>query len=409
MEEQVPAWAARVVAANLTSAAHMYMLSMQLRGETISLTDALSFVRATWERLASDLGDDEAWAAAITSVHNVAAVPQIETMVAAATDTAPVTVSSMPKHTDTEELPPLDATEVKTEMERDTAPVAETKPEAKHDTAPVEDPALLEGHYSVRGSLGKGRMGDVLLAEEVQTKQLAAIKFLKSEKGDPERALRFFRQEAEALRKLNHPNIARINEVTVSEGRILIAMDYVAGETLQSVLARSGPPPVEEAIRISREIASTVGAAHLAGLVHRNLRPENVMLVFREAAPPRPVILDFGLAIDDGDVLLSITGSGAYSGSHAYMPPEQTNALPLTPASDVYSIGVIAYELLTGKNPFAAESAADTAMRHAAWTPTPPSRVRQGIPAKIDAAVMRALAKQPEERYPSAAELSRAL
>jgi len=259
------------------------------------------------------------------------------------------------------------------------------------------------GPYLVADVLGRGGMGVVYRARHEGLGVERAVKVLG---GRPdERAVTRFAREVHALAQVRHPNVVTIHEAGADGGARWYAMDLVRGRPLPAVLA-DGPLELEAALELARALAAGVGALHAAGIVHRDLKPDNVVV----AADGRPVLLDLGLALaPDRDERL--TRTGALAGTLAYMSPEQLEgARELTPASDVYALGLILRELLTGSAPGRDSSQVVAFVeRRLAGAPPPPSRLAPSAPAAVDAVYARATARSPAGRYRDGAALAQAL
>ena len=255
----------------------------------------------------------------------------------------------------------------------------------------------LLSHYRVLEKLGGGAMGVVYRGLDLRLDRHVALKFLPPELSRDTDARDRLTQEAKAASALDHPNLCTIHEIDATpEGQLFIAMAYYEGETLKKRLA-SGPLPVEDALDIAIQIAEGLVEAHAAGIVHRDIKPANVMLTKHTLVK----IVDFGIA-----KLLGATGptqAGTAMGTVAYMSPEQVACDTVDPQSDVWSLGAVLYELLTGQPPFNGDN--EWAVMDAIRTqePQPPSRRRPGIPSSIDELVARALTKSKKDRFESAA------
>jgi formylglycine-generating enzyme required for sulfatase activity/dienelactone hydrolase/predicted Ser/Thr protein kinase len=261
-------------------------------------------------------------------------------------------------------------------------------------------------HYRLEAEIGRGGMGVVHRAVDTKLGRQVAIKVLPAHAtSDPERRRRFI-QEARAASALNHPHIVTIYEVDEHEGTIFIVMEFVDGTPLDRLLA-GGPVPVVKALEYGAQIASALEAAHAAGIVHRDIKPGNIV-VTRDG---RVKVLDFGLAklIERAPTEETIsnpaTMMGMVLGTAAYMSPEQAQGLRVDARSDLFSFGGVLYEMLTGRRPFAASS--DVGLIAAILRDDPPSvsTLRPEVPASIDAIVRRAQVKRPEDRYQSAAAM----
>jgi eukaryotic-like serine/threonine-protein kinase len=280
-------------------------------------------------------------------------------------------------------------------------------PAAARDADEVRDPFGLSGrtvsHFRVQQVLGCGGMGVLYRAEDLRLGRSVALKFLLPQFTLDALAKERFLQEARAASALDHPHICTIHEAGETEqGQLFLAMSYYAGETLRERLSREGTLPVEEVLELARQVLLGLGAAHAAGIVHRDLKPGNLML----SAGGALKILDFGLAkVRD----LSLTGSGMRPGTVAYMSPEQLQSETVDERSDLWSLGVVLYEMLTGRQPFGAGHELSTVYRILHEEPAPPSTLRAEIPAELEEIVLRLLRREPEERYLSAAEVLEAL
>lgn len=261
-------------------------------------------------------------------------------------------------------------------------------------------PGTKLGRYEVRSLLGSGGMGEVYLAYDRDLEREVAIKVLTEGTEETPERLRRFVQEAKAASALNHPNVATVFEIGSQDGLRFIAMELIPGESLRDRL-RNGALPIDEAISLSMQIASGVAAAHAAGIVHRDLKPENVIV--------RPdgyaKVLDFGLAKlrqsrDADAATLLKTASGMTMGTLGYMSPEQLSGSDVTPAADVFSLGVVLYEMIAGRRPFEGATATDVATAILTKTPRPLT-----APAKVTGIITKALGKKAEDRYATAAEM----
>jgi hypothetical protein len=268
--------------------------------------------------------------------------------------------------------------------------------------------------YEVLGELGRGGMGVVWKARDPRLKCLVALKQLLPQGDDPALRRRF-EVEAEAVARLAHPHIVRIFAAGEEAGRPWLAMEHVEGGSLESRLSRAAEDP-RDAARLVLLLARAVHAAHRAGIVHRDLKPANVLLAPAADEPALncawgcPKLADFGLA-RRLDVSADLTGTGAILGTLAYMAPEQAGGRPeeAGPAADVYSLGAILYRLLTGEVPFKGDSLFAILDQVRSRPPQPPSRLAPGVPAELEAACLKCLAKPPGDRFASAADLALAL
>ena len=259
----------------------------------------------------------------------------------------------------------------------------------------------IPGH-EVQEVLGHGGMGVVYKARHVRLNRPVALKMLLTgAHASPESRERFLR-EAEAVAGLRHPNIVQVHDMGDQDGQPYFTMEFVEGGNLAQKLAGTPQPP-RQAAALLATLAEAVQAAHQSGIVHRDLKPANVLLT----ADGTPKISDFGLARRlDGEAGLTWTGTAV--GTPSYMAPEQAEARPLTwgPAVDIYALGAILYELLTGRPPFRAETAAETVRQVISQDPVPPSRLNGKVPRDLETICLKCLHKEPHLRYASAAALA---
>jgi serine/threonine protein kinase len=256
---------------------------------------------------------------------------------------------------------------------------------------------LLGDRYRLVRMIGSGGMGAVWEAEDETLGRPVAVKVLSESLAAGESAVRRFEREAQAAARLSGPYIAAVYDFGRSEGRPYIVMELVRGETLADRLAREGPLPPQEASRIATQVAEALEGAHRAGIVHRDVKPGNVMLT-----PAGDVkVMDFGIAA--AAWAERVTTSGLVLGTPSYLAPEQAKSEKTTPASDVYALGAMLYEMVAGRPPFVAESPVAVALAHVREDPRPLEQVADGVPPNLASASMAALAKDPAERPPSAA------
>jgi eukaryotic-like serine/threonine-protein kinase len=257
---------------------------------------------------------------------------------------------------------------------------------------------VFDGRYVIRRRLGSGGMADVYLAEDQELGRQVALKMLNERHAADEQFVERFRREAQNAAGLNHPNIVSIFDRGRAEGTYYIAMEYLDGRTLKELLVKNGPTPIPISIDYSRQILNALSFAHRHGIVHRDIKPHNVVV----GADGRVKVTDFGIARSEASQMTEV---GSIVGTAQYLSPEQARGAPVDARSDIYSLGIVLYEMLTGKVPFVGEAPLDIAMKHLQAVPDPPSKHRPEVPRDLDAVVMRALAKDPEDRYASADEM----
>ena len=264
---------------------------------------------------------------------------------------------------------------------------------------------VFDGRYLVVRKLGTGGMANVYLAEDQELGRRVAIKMLDDRHSQDEQFVERFRREAKNAAGLSHPNIVSIYDRGQAEGTYYIAMEYLEGRTLKELLVARGPTPLAVAIDYARQILAALGFAHRHGIVHRDIKPHNVVV----APDGRLKVTDFGIARAGTS---QMTETGSIIGTAQYLSPEQAKGAPVTPASDIYSVGIVLYEMLTGSVPFTGDTPLEIAMKHLSATPEPPSEKRPEVPHELDSIVLRALAKDPADRYQDAeamdADLARA-
>src|SRR5215467_10730512 len=241
-------------------------------------------------------------------------------------------------------------------------------------------------------------MSSVFRARDLQLDRQVAIKILHERYVDDPEYVERFRREARAVAQLSHPNIVTVIDRGVEEGRQYIVFEHVDGENLKELVARNGRLPLRQAVELTLSVADGLAFAHQHGLVHRDVKPQNV-LVSREGEVK---VTDFGIA-RSLDVEHGVTQTGTVLGTGEYLAPEQASGSPVSPATDVYSLGVVLWELLAGDVPFTGENFVAVALRHVSEPPPHLRERRPDVPWRLDAAVERALAKDPARRFPSMA------
>jgi serine/threonine-protein kinase len=271
----------------------------------------------------------------------------------------------------------------------------------------MQSSALLNNRFQLMEPLGSGGMAQVWRARDTLLDRLVAVKFQRegyTRRPDfPERFLR----EAQALAKLSHPNLVSVFDFGVQDGRYYMVMELVEGVDLKNYLQRlpkpgkRAPEEIQKLTDIALQVSDGLGLAHRAGIIHCDIKPQNIIIT----DDGRAKITDFGIAQRvDGS-----SADGPLWGSPAYFSPEQSAGQPLTPASDVYSVGVMLYEMLTGQLPFAGKDAAALARQHQSEPPLAPSRRNPDISPQLEEIILRALAKEPASRFRNGEQMARVL
>jgi len=262
---------------------------------------------------------------------------------------------------------------------------------------------VLGGRYRLIELLGQGGMATIYRARDSQLERDVAVKLLRPEYGRDPDFLSRFRQEAQSAASLNHPNIVSVFDYGQDPAGPFIVMELIDGEDLAALIRRTGALSPRQAAGLTAEVARALEIAHRRGIVHRDVKPHNVML----AADGRIKVADFGIARAVAEAQMTLPGTTM--GSVHYFSPEQARGENTTPASDVYSLGIVLYELLTGRRPWEGDSAAAIAMARLTGAPPAPSAARAGVPPALDAIARRAMALEPADRYPSGAAMADAL
>jgi eukaryotic-like serine/threonine-protein kinase len=260
---------------------------------------------------------------------------------------------------------------------------------------------VIAGRYELEELVGTGGMSSVYKAHDRLLERYVALKVLHAHFGDDEEYVERFRREARAVAQLSHPNIVTVIDRGDADGHQFIVFELIDGESLKELVQRTGPLPARRAIELVAAVADGLAFAHEQGIVHRDVKPQNVLL----NVDGEPKVTDFGIA-RSLEVEHGMTQTGTVMGTSSYLSPEQANGQPVTPATDVYSLGVVLYELLTGEVPFPGDNAVAVAMKQ--LNEAPPSLLarRPDVPVRLAAAVDRALEKEPERRFASMRELA---
>ncbi|WP_223146987.1 Stk1 family PASTA domain-containing Ser/Thr kinase [Flaviflexus equikiangi] len=269
-------------------------------------------------------------------------------------------------------------------------------------------PRMLADRYEVGRLIGRGGMAQVYIAYDTRLSRTVAIKILRSDMATDDTFLARFRREAQSSAALNHPSIVAVydtgeEDIQTNQGTItlpFIVMEYVNGQTVRDLLADGDPIPIDEAAHVAAGVLSALEYSHREGIIHRDIKPGNIMLT-----PDGSVkVMDFGIARALADAHSTVTQTNTVVGTAQYLSPEQARGEVVDTRSDLYSAGCLLYEMLTGKPPFTGDSAVSVAYQHVSEVPAPPSSVTADIPDNIDRVVLKALSKTREDRYQSAAE-----
>jgi serine/threonine-protein kinase len=274
--------------------------------------------------------------------------------------------------------------------------------------APVREGEILDGKYRVDTVLGVGGMGIVVAATHVQLHTKVALKFLLPSALTSVQVIERFAREARAAVQIQSEHVARVSDVgTLPTGSPYMVMEFLEGGDLAELVAKSGPLPVETAVGYVLQACEAVAEAHSRGIVHRDLKPANLFLAKRHGRDPIVKVLDFGISKTNDAASGGLTGTAAIMGSPFYMAPEQMmSAKDVDARSDIWGLGVVLYELLTGRSPFAGDTMPEVVFMVTQHDPAPLGEVRADIPAGLAAAVARSLAKERQQRFQNVAELA---
>ena len=290
--------------------------------------------------------------------------------------------------------------------------------DATNSESPPADPLLghtLDDKYRLDAQLGIGGMGTVYRARHLLIDRPVAVKVLNPRFVEDEAARIRFQREARAAGRLQHTNAVTVTDYgQTQDGYVYIVMELLEGRTLRDILAKEAPLEAARSVSLMLQVSAAVGAAHEAGIIHRDLKPANIFIVQRTEVPSVVKVLDFGIAklaaeSLEEDEIKALTQVGAMIGTPRYMSPEQCDGAELTPAADVYSLGVILYEMLTGTVPFSGSTPLAIAMKHTSELPRRPREFVNSIPSALEDVVLHALEKRPQDRPANAAEFRQEL
>ncbi len=260
---------------------------------------------------------------------------------------------------------------------------------------------MYSDRYAIERPIARGGMADVFLARDRFLDRPVAVKILFPEFARDPSFVERFRREAQSAAMLNHPNIVGVYDYGQERGTYFIVMEYVEGQSLRDVIRDEGPLPTMAAARLAAEIAGAIDFAHRHGVVHRDIKPGNVLLT----QSGQVKVTDFGIAANPGDAKQGLTQTGSVIGTATYFSPEQAQGYQVDGRTDVYALGVVLYEMLTGQAPFIGESPVAVAMKHVREQPVPPSHYAPDIPPDLERIVLKAMAKDVSARYQTAEEL----
>jgi serine/threonine-protein kinase len=260
---------------------------------------------------------------------------------------------------------------------------------------------LLGDRYEIHRGLARGGMAQVYLARDRSLDRPVAVKELVPEFATDPSFVERFRREAQAAANLSHPNIVGVYDWGTQDGTYFIVMEYVDGPSLSQVIRRDGPIHPRRAAEIASEVAAALGFAHSRGVVHRDVKPGNVLLTGTGQAK----VTDFGIARALSSPDENLTQAGSVMGTATYFSPEQAQGLPVDPRADLYSLGVVLYEMCTGRTPFTGDTPLAIAYKHVQDTPPPPESIVPDLPAGMSAVIAKLLSKRPDDRYTSAEDL----
>ncbi len=262
---------------------------------------------------------------------------------------------------------------------------------------------VVDGKFEILDEIGHGGMGVVYRARQISLDRIVALKMLSASLvDDPEFRSRFC-QEAKIIARLNHPNILHVYDILDHGTDFWIVMEYLEGRSLRDVLRDAGRLPIARAVHIAAQVAGGLAYAHSKGIIHRDIKPDNIMMLPDDQVK----IMDFGIAHLRGSSIH--TQTGVAMGTPQFMSPEQAAGKPVDARSDLYSLTVVLYRMLTGELPFTADSPVAVALKHVQEPPPRPSKVNPAIPPALDALVLKGMAKKPDERFQSAEEMREAL
>jgi serine/threonine protein kinase len=280
------------------------------------------------------------------------------------------------------------------------------------DRASTLSNQILDNRYAVEKKLGEGGMSYVYLAREINSGETVAIKVLSPKLASDRSSVERLRREAGLAMRLDHPHVCKILRLGESEdGLIYLVMPYLKGELLSDREVRNGPMDVATGVALLREVCEGLHHAHELQIIHRDLKPENIMLVEGSGDRDHAVVMDFGLAKERraDPAIQKLTATGIILGTPEFMSPEQIRGKPLDARSDIYALGIVAFEMFTGKLPFQGRNAQEMMIARLRGTATPVRQVRADLPQPLEKALIKALATNPDDRFGTTLEFAAAL
>ena len=280
------------------------------------------------------------------------------------------------------------------------------------DRASTLSNQILDARYQVMKKLGEGGMSYVYLAKEISSGAIVAIKVLSPRLASDKSSVERLRREAGLAMRLDHPNVCRILRLGESEdGLIYLVMPFLKGELLSDREVRGGPMDIPLGVALLQQVCAGLHHAHELQIIHRDLKPENIMLVAEDGGGDKAVVMDFGLAKERraDPAIAKLTATGIILGTPEFMSPEQIRGKPLDARSDIYALGIVAFEMFTGKLPFQGRNAQEMMIARLRGRPTPIRQLRADTPPAVEKALAKALHTSPDDRFTSALEFAEAL
>ena len=280
------------------------------------------------------------------------------------------------------------------------------------DRASTLSNQILDARYQVMKKLGEGGMSYVYLAKEISSGAIVAIKVLSPRLASDKSSVERLRREAGLAMRLDHPNVCRILRLGESEdGLIYLVMPFLKGELLSDREVRGGPMDIPLGVALLQQVCAGLHHAHELQIIHRDLKPENIMLVAEDGGGDKAVVMDFGLAKERraDPAIAKLTATGIILGTPEFMSPEQIRGKPLDARSDIYALGIVAFEMFTGKLPFQGRNAQEMMIARLRGRPTPIRQLRADTPPAVEQALAKALQTSPDDRFTSALEFAEAL